>query len=380
MARRPKGVAPAMRHHKASGRAYVEFQGRTHYLGPWQSAEARRAYRDWVDRWEAANQEELPAPRRGVAVTVADLVAHHERFAERHYVRLDGRPTTEPIHFRSSLALLVERFAHKDVETITGRDLRSIVDAWRLDRREDGTPRYNLKTINKQLGRMKRIFTWGARPENGLVSETTAARLALMRGLRMGEAPASAEVQPVPMSDLIRTLMHLDERQPMYSAMARVQFYCGARAGEVCALRTDEIHRERFTLRGRTVRVPPGLAIFAPTQHKTAHRQHDIYYTLGPQAQEALAPWLGGEWAFPGKVRAHVGEPYYSTVVGDASEAAGVPRWSPGQLRHNFLTRWDYLYGNEVGSAAVRHKHLSTTAVYVQRDLARVGAAALTSG
>ena len=59
MPRRRKGEAPQMRLHRPSGRAYVAVGREQHYLGPWGSAESRRAYRDFIRRWEA--EQKTPA-------------------------------------------------------------------------------------------------------------------------------------------------------------------------------------------------------------------------------------------------------------------------------------------------------------------------------
>jgi len=372
--RRRNGEAPQIRHHKASGQAYVYYDGRSHYLGVWQSQEARRAYRDCVQRWESANRPETK--RRGAVVTVADLVSAHLDWARGHYVREDGSKTDEVRAFRTSLAPLVETHADRDVETIIGRDLAAIVGQWKAE----GKTR---KTIGKMLGRVKRVFAWGARPENELVSETTAARLAMVRGPAIGEAADNDEVCPVRPSDLIRVVNWLEQNDRMTAAMVSLQFFCGCRPGEACRLRGDELHRGKFVVGGRSIAIPPGLVVFAPSQHKTKRRGHVVYYVLGPEAQAAIAPFIpddGGHAFRRGGSREYVCPTYYAEMIAEACEAAGAEHWSPNRLRHNFLTRWDMLHGIELGSAAVRHKHLSTTAIYIQRDLARVGPAALASG
>jgi hypothetical protein len=129
--RRRTGEAPALRHHKASGRAYVTYLGQQTYLGLWNSPEARRAYRDWVSAWESANRPDTAPRRVGASITVADLVAAHAEYAARHYRRADGSPTDEVRAFVLSLRPLVAAHADRNVEDIGGRDLAAIVRGWK---------------------------------------------------------------------------------------------------------------------------------------------------------------------------------------------------------------------------------------------------------
>jgi integrase len=379
-----------MRHHKASGRAYVFHKGRRHYLGPWNTAEARRAYREWVNRWESSERPTaISVSKAAAGGTVGDLVDAFMLHAARHYVHIDGQQTDEVGHFKVALAPLLAAHLHRDVDAVLPRDLIAIVEAWKAAKQSRGY-------INKNLGRIKRVFKWGLSPAE-LVSAETFARLSLVRGVPLGQAEEPDEVLPVELRVLARTLRRLEaDGRHAFAAMVRLQYYCGARPGEVCRLRTEEIHRRSFRVGGRVIPVPEGVAVFTPKQHKLRKKNHLVYYTLGPRAQAALAPFLDTADAEGfvfhrgaiGRRRlsrfSHCDPEHYSKTVGEAAEAAHggdrAARWSPGQLRHNFLTRWDALGSIELGSAAVRHKSIATTAIYVQRDLSRVGSAALQLG
>jgi len=369
--RRKKGEVPAARRHKATNRGYVFYKKQRHYLGAWNTPEMRRAYRDWVKAWEAANRPEIALqPRRGIVVTVADLVLAHSLYAARHYTRDDGSQTDEVRAFKICLSPLVEKHADRCVEAITGRDIGEIVDQW-------AAKKLLRKTINKQLGRIKRVFAWGARPRQELVSEEAAARIAMVAGLQIGDDGAieGEEVWPVPMGDLIRTLNYLDETRPEIAAIARFQFFTGARPEEAVSIQADELLSKSFRIKGKTIRIPEGVLIFKPEQHKTRRRGHEIFYAVGPEAQKAIAGHLKKEGRlFPCDYQA------YYLAIKTAASKCGAGHWSPGQLRHNFVTRMDLLCGGELASIAVGHKHLSTTAIYTQRTLARTGPAALLYG
>jgi integrase len=357
-----------MRIHKPTGKAYVYHAGKMHYLGPWNTPETRRAYREWIARWETVHAAKTgPDLPRVHTVTVGELVAAHAVFAEKQYRRVDGEKTDEIRAFRTSLAPLVKFHAHRSVEEILPRDVREIVDAWE-------SAKLSRKTINKMLGRIKRVFNWGVQEE--FVTDAAAFRVSKVKGLPIGRGVETDEVQPVPLRDLARTLKVLS---PRLAAMARVQYYCGARPGEVCRMRADEILKGSFRVQGRTVAIPDGLWVWIPEISKVMKAGHIVYYTLGPRAQKVLQPFIDGArdgWLFYGQTRDYIREDYYATLIGKACERAGAGHWSPGRLRHNFMTRWDAAVGIEQASAAVRHKHLSTTAIYIQRDLKRVGESA----
>jgi integrase len=357
-----------MRRHKASGRAYVTINGEQHYLGQWGSDESRRAFRDIIARWESSHGSATVDIPMG-AVKVADLARAFLDWAGTRYRNEDGTPTSEIDGTRRAIADVVERHGRQLADTITGRDIRQIQTHWKAQ----GFVR---TTLNTYLGRVKRMFRWGAK--NDLVAEATAAKIAMVDGIRRGEARDNDEVGPVPLRDLVKTLRQL---KPKLAAMARVQYYCGARPGEVCRMRGNEIRRKSFRIGSRTINIPEDVAIFLPARHKTVKKGQTVFYTLGPRAQAAIAPYLAGDgFIFPGQRIEHVDYSTYALAIQKAAERAGVKHWSPNQLRHNFLTRMDTIAGIQAGSAAVRHKSLDTTAIYVQSDLKAVAELAAKHG
>lgn len=361
--RRRKGEAPAMRHHKASGQAYVYVDGKSVYLGEWGSAEARREYRDLIKRWELAERPAAAAmPRRGAVVTVADLVALFLDFADRHYVHPDGTPTGHAANFQPTTRAILELHAARSIEDIDGRDVREIVSAWA----QSGKSKHY---VNQCLYRFKKIVRWGLEQE--LVSESAAGRLCMVPGLSRGVT--YNPICPVPAGDLDKTLAVLDDAAPEVAAATRLQYLAGPRPGEASRFKAAELHREAFTVEGRQVTIPPELVVFIPSRHKTQWRGQSIFYVLGPRAQAVVSRWE----SFPTIADDY---PEYAAAIHRAAVKAGVPVWIPGQLRHNFLTRWDATEGTELASIAVQHRKLSTSAGYIQRDLDRLAGPAARLG
>ena len=124
---------------------------------------------------------------------------------------------------------------------------------------------------------------------------------------------------------------------------------------------------------------------------------------LGPRAQEVLRPWLerdagvvllraGGDLGLelpaapPARPSAEAGggrEPRvlklrpglkytrhsYRVAVQRACKRAGIPAWSPRQLRHTRATMIRQAYGLEAAKAVLGHADTKITEIYAERDL-----------
>jgi hypothetical protein len=44
----PRKTTPTLRHHKGSGQAFILVDGQSYYLGPWDSSQAKEAYRRFL--------------------------------------------------------------------------------------------------------------------------------------------------------------------------------------------------------------------------------------------------------------------------------------------------------------------------------------------
>src|SRR4051794_4330834 len=84
---------PSYRLHKPSSQAVVVLDGRSYYLGKWESPESRVEYRRVVAEWLARDRAS-PAPSGAAAPTVDELILRYWQFAERHYSR-EGVPSRE---------------------------------------------------------------------------------------------------------------------------------------------------------------------------------------------------------------------------------------------------------------------------------------------
>ncbi len=361
--RRRKGAPPAYLKHKASNRAYVFVDGKERYLGPYASQESRRRYREIVKAWEQEHEREAFAAAPGCSVL--ELVAAHAEHARQHYRHADGTPTSEVKMFTVSLRpLLTEPYAELPADEFRPAHLKALREAWIAA----GFARL---TCNQYVGRIRRLFRWGAGEE--LVSETTAATLSMVRDLAAGrsKAPDLDPVTPVPLRDMVAVLR--DPRiNPCVCAMIRLQYYSGARPGEVCRIRKDEIDQSGIVhSKGRKIQLP-GVWVFQPGQYKQKHTGKILAYLLGERAREVVKPFLtDSDWLFRSPARK--GQSWtiggYQHSISDSCERLAVTTWAPNQLRHNFLGRVDQIAGIQAASVMVGHSSISTTQIYVEKNL-----------
>lgn len=395
MGRRRKHAPPAMREHRGKNLAYVTIEGKQVYLGPIGSPEAAKKYRKVVEDWErqhGARPDDFV--KTSSQITIMHLVAAHTAHARIHYRRADGSLTSEVRDFAKSLEPVLMAHMNDSPDEFRTVDLRRIIDGWV----GQGLSR---ETVNKMAGRIKRVWQWGVGME--LVSAEAAGALMLVRDLQSGRtlAPDYQEILPVPLRDFARTLRLV---HPTIAAMLRTQYYCGARPGEVCAMRAEEIYRSAIRIKNRSIPLPEGIWAFVPAQHKNLSKGKSIRYMIGPRLQKILLPRLAeikSGFLFPAPEVAHYRVDNYGQAIDRACQMAGVrcmrcgeiwhryertvkkcpcgatgddlewslPRWSPNQLRHNFLTRMDRLVGIAAASSSVSHASVATTAIYVEKGM-----------
>lgn len=404
MGRRRKGEPPAYKVHPVRGYAYVHLNGEIIYLGKHPSQQAKEKYQQIVQQWERDHLT-APVPREGT--TIIELVSQFMDHARVHY-RIDGEPTSELRSFRHNLAPLVDQFARMKVDDFRPSHFKAIREHWLTQHHatgKDGKTKKQLsrKTINQAMGRIRHVFQWGVGEE--LVEPATAMAIAQVKDLQEGRtsAPDHEDVPPVGLRDFAKTLKHLCRH---YAAIARIQYYCGARPGEVCRMRGEEIDRDGIARIGkRRIFVGNGLWVFQPRRFKTKHKIGNIVYLLGPRAQRVLEPFLRDDpiaYIFPaGEVRQeryaamraarkskvqpsqvsrakvnskrppspHITPTTYAHAVQDAAARAGAEHWHPNQVRHLWFSRMDRLAGIEAASKAGGHKSIDTTLVYVEKNL-----------
>lgn len=230
---------PKLCRHKGRSLGYVTLTGREHYLGSWPEG-------DWKPppAVRAAFDTESAG---GTVGTVGEFEG--VKFAAAILKELFGR-------------LPAAEFGPKALKQVRAA---MVARGW------------SWSYVHKQTNRLKRMFRRAAEEE--LVPAEVAARVWAVRAVRRGEPgdPETDPVRPAPEDHVAAALPHLS---PQVRAMVELQRATGMRPGEVCAMRTRDIDRDR------------DVWVYRPASHKTAHRGHAREVFLGPKARAALEPWL----------------------------------------------------------------------------------------
>lgn len=380
---------PTLRRHKRSGRSYVRFNGQQVWFGPFDDPATHARFAAFKAEWEA-NGRQLPGRDDDAPATVADLVASYLVFAETYYRKPDKTPTHEIENVRYTVRPLLELYGQLSVAEFDLRRLKLL----RERMIDSGLSR---STVNNRVSRVVRVFGWGTEEE--LVPPQVFGALRALRPLRAGRsrAPETEPVRPVPWEDVEAVLGHVSR---VVRAMILLQWHSGMRPAEVIQLRPADLDRSAPVL------------LYRPRRHKLEHHGKERVIALGPQAQEVLMPffhrvpqpapesplfsprdavaemndrkrrnrttplWPSHRRANARKRRARPklepGENYtvasYRRAIERGCKEAGVPPWSPNQLRHAAATRIRAEMGLEAARVVLGHSSAVTTEVYAELD------------
>ena len=242
--------------------------------------------------------------------------------------------------------------------------------------------------INAMISCVKLAFKWAASHE--MIPGSVVADLGTLEGLRYGRSLAK-ETEPV--APVLEA--HIEAVRPHLStpvaAMINLQLLTGARPGEIVQLRSTDFDR---TGKVWTAHI---------ASHKNAYRRKERVLYFGPKAQEILRPYLMqrpvGDYLFSPreaereryqKCGVHrrenqkpneratvrvVGACYttqsYGRAIVRACGKAGIPPWSPNQLRHNAGTRLRQEYGLDAAAVVLGHARCDVTQVYAEMNTSK---------
>jgi integrase len=374
---------PSYRFHKASGQAVVVLDGKSVYLGKWDTPESRAEYARVIGEWLASRRHLPPQAGAPADPTVNEVLLAFWRHGERHYRHPDGTPTGELDNFRDALKPLRRLYGHTPACDFGPLALRAVQQAMV----DAGLAR---KTVNARVGRIRRVFRWAASVE--MLPVTVIQSLQTVPPLQRGRCSAreTEGVKPVSWEHVQCTLPQLS--RPL-KAMVQVMHYSNCRAEDV------------VVMRGCDLRMEGDVWEYTPERHKNAWRGHGRVVYLGKQAQEAIRPFVGADlqaYLFSPRdaMEEHharrregrksrrtpsemtrkrrrnpqrVPRPRYDVntfqqAVRRACRRAGVPAWSVLQLRHTRATEVRERYGVEGAAASLGHRRVETAQIYAERN------------
>lgn len=378
--------------HKATGQGYVRFKGcsRSFYTGKWgprADAEYDRLINLYLE-----NGRRPPEQEPTDSYLVRDLAADFWlAFLEIH------PDSKEPEGLKYTLKPFLAQFGATPVSEFTSLHL--------LQARESMISKGLARSlINSRVTRLKRMFRWGV--SRRLFPARAQLEIQAIEGLRYGRTAAkeSQPVMPVAVEHVEAVIPFVSEQ---VAAMIQVQLLSGARPGEILIMRGMDIDRSDDVWRYR------------PFQHKNKHRQIERVVPIGPRGQAVLRPFLlrpASAFLFSPKEaeskrrraqaaarksketpsqlarrlrwtkapRGKLGDHYltagYRRAIARACKLAGVPHWSPNQLRHLAATRFREADGLDAAQVILGHTHARTTEIYAEANMRRVEAVMLEIG
>jgi integrase len=345
---------------------------------------------------------------------VIELFASYKRHAESYY-RKNGRPTKEVSAIVAAGNLLKQLY---------GSELANDFGPLKLQAVQQAMIRagWSRRSINKQIGRIVRMFAWGVAQE--LVRPDVAHGLREVPGLRKGRTQAKESSPVLPVDDaVVQATIH--RLPPIVADMVRLQRLTGCRPEEVCIVRPCDVD------------MSGEVWAYRPGSHKTEHHDRERVIFIGPRGQDVLRPYLLREkssYCFcpeegerkrraaahearktplhhgnrPGTNKSRqpkrpAGDRYtsdsYRRAIYRACELAfEMPAelrkrpkdekpeqttarlkaarewrkkhsWHPNQLRHNAATEIRKRFGLEASQVTLGHSNANVTQIYAERDL-----------
>lgn len=318
-----------------------------------KKTDAQTKYAAWLREFHTDPAVRNPN-RTGLTVEV--LAGKYQAHADDYY-RRDGVPTREATNIKHALAPLISECGNLLASEFTPSNLRQVCQVM-IDKK------LARRTINQRVTKIRRAFKWGVSQE--LVPSNVWHGLEAVEPLKYGrtDAKETQDVEPAPAA-------HIEKVRPVVSAPVRamidLQLLTGMRPGEVRIMRGCDLDMVGVSWRYR------------PEHHKTEHHGKERCIVLGPLAIEIVRPFLVHDlsrYLFRSSHHAATTPCYtrdsYYRAIARACERVGVPRWSPGQLRHNFATRMRKQYGLETAQVLLGHTKLETTQVYAERDHSQI--------
>jgi integrase len=356
---------PSYRLHKPSGRAVVTIHGKHHYLGPYGSAESKLKYKELIRGF--LDPGYTPPVKRGKAPTISELLPLYYSYIDSYYVK-NGQQTHQVSLIKLACKVLEECFGKSEAGSFGPLKLKTCRDMFILK----GLCR---NECNRRTILIKQFFQWLC--ENEMIPPTVYHGLESVKNLQQGRsaAPDHDPVAPVADDHITVVLSHVSEQVAL---MIDLQRTTGMRPNEVVSM-------SKYCLD-----MSQAQWLYTPIHHKTEHHGKARVIPLNDRLQQALTPLLLRSPTGPlfRPIDAHKGHHgqarspkskaegftvvSYRQAIWRACKKAGIPNWSPNQLRHKGLTEIRDEFGLDGARAVGGHSKITTTENYTrEQDLAK---------
>lgn len=343
MAKRSK--VPKYSHHKPTGQARVQIDGKSVYLGVFDSPESKVRYQQLLLKLQRDSERKPEDASLTVGALVVMYIGHC-----REFYRKNGKETSEVGCVQQAMKPVVKLYRDTLAAEFSPSCLRRVRDEMiRL--------KWVRTSINRHIFRIRKMFRWALSVE-ALKSPDVLELLRAVDGLQKNRSPAkeSKPVRAVDMASVSAVEPHI---RPTVWAMIRLQLLTGMRPGEVRLMKLEDIDRTGE------------LWVYRPSEHKLEHREIDRPINIGFEGQKILLPYLKADTAqylFETRGGKHYTKDAYCREISRACERAKIDSWSPNQLRHRFATNISKRYGLEASRVILGHSSAETTLIYAERD------------
>lgn len=380
-----KNRIPALRRWKPRNLAYIFFNGRRVYFGKWNSPESKEKYFSFVQRLTAGEAPGgISAPEDP---TVSELVLAFFEAKKTYYVR-NGAQTRQLQRFRAACEFPLRLYPDLPVRKFGPRKLAEVRAA------AEASGRFSRTYLNTLTSCFRQIVKFGV--ENEMVPADVLSALQAVSPLKKGRSSAreNLPIGPVPPEVVDKTTAELS---PVLADAVRLQRLTGMRPCEVLQMRAGDVREES-----------PGRFVYTLRSDKTDYKRPEWQkkrVPIGPRAARLLFPYLvekePDEFVFspadalaqrraflraerktaptkqmrerdarrePREVAPCYNVNSYRQAIQRAARRAGVPPWSPNQLRHLFATEVREKYGLEAAQACLGHARADVTQIYAERD------------
>ena len=200
---------PKYRKHKASGQAFIELNGRRHYLGPHGSKVSKLEFDRLITEWLSAGR----SAAYGVAehaVSIAELVVDYVEYVKAYY----GTGPNSELHRVTRVLRPVRELYGRTPAAEFG------VLAFKAVRQKLIGEKLARSFVNASMRRIVRMFKWAV--SEARIDPSVPQALAMVPGLKRGKTTAHETKPVLPVDDKLvdATLPHLPD---VLADMIRVQ-------------------------------------------------------------------------------------------------------------------------------------------------------------
>lgn len=318
--------------HKASGQAYLRWNGEYVYFGKYGTGKADSKYQEWKRKIETGCEVVV----KGYFLTEliedyikANAAIHSEKIkALRDLGPLAKLDVTEygPLAYRK----------HRDRMIASGTRCAGYV--------------------NSLMQLMQRVVRYGV--SMGRIPISLYQTIKTVNPLKPHEVKRQSK--PRKAADRQMVEQTLQQMNPLARDITRLVLFTGARPGEICCMKASEIDKKG----------PRGRWVYRPALHKTAHKGKQRFIVFGPEGQSIVEKWwpVAGDYFFPSKlIVGHYKTKSLLQAVHHACVRANVPIWTPYQLRHLRLTEVAVDEGLDVAAKLAGHGETGTTQGYAHQ-------------